>query len=827
MSLNNGLKSIFHKGNGTVGFLFILTQLALLFFTFLQFNIQEETQLTKIIPVIFIGFAIHFWLPKKLKLPFFVLTSFVAIIAVLGIYNGLILIGIGGVLILSCHLPIKYNFKLVILGLITLCLILFRANIFDLAPIPFLIPFIGTIFMLRLIIYVYDLKHDDSTSNIWHRISYFFLLPNICFPLFPLVDYKIANTTYYNTDKFEIYSIGLRRLFRGAIHIITYRALYYLVVPDPSEIDGLYSILQFIIFSYTLILRLSGMYHISLGIMSLFGFNLPEIFNNYFFASSFNNIWKRINIYWREALMKVFYYPIYFKIRKLNKTYAVAITILIVFVINWAMHGYQWFWVRGSFPLEPNDFLFWMVFGTAVMVNSIYLQKIREPKKLNPKKTANFKTSLLKVIKPIGMFCFMSSIWLMWSSSSLTEWVYLLSFFGTGNPSEWGYVGLGFIIFILILLLLSRSYQNGILRSFLNFYDKHIKVFTLISIVVLFIISFPKLSSKITLENTPLISILQKNELSTKDKRSMERGYYQKLLTTENNSLQLSQVQLKKPKNWYDNKAYIKTNNILRKKFKPNFNTQFKNATLTTNSWGMRDQEYTLQKDSNTYRIALMGGSYEMGAGVDNQNTFESKTEKELNIIYNKNIEILNFAVGGYHLIEGVFNVENTLAFNPNALIYTAHSNEYSRLEGRLIDLLSSNIKIDDPYILKIKVKSGIGKGMCQLEKQNRIKPFIEEIINWGYSNISKQCKQNNIIPVWMYIPALGDSEDPDYDKVLNIAKNNGFIIININSPYKNHKVESLMVAPWDFHLNEKGHELIASKLIKELTSQEKELNIN
>lgn len=823
MNQNESNKNI---NSSVANYFYVLIQLALLFFIFYQFNIEEESKLPYILPIVFGGFAIHYWLPKTYKISLFVILSFSAILLVVDLLNGLTLIGIGLFILLICHIPINYNLRLLLLFITTVSLILFRSNIFDFKTISYLTPFIGTMFMLRLIIYVYDLKYEKEKINYWHRVAYFFLLPNVCFPLFPLIDFKIFNATYYNQNSDKIYKIGLRRIFRGLIHILCYRILYYFIVPDPTEIDGIYSILQFMIFSYTLILRLSGMYHISLGILSLFGFNLPEIFNNYFFASSFNNIWKRINIYWREALMKVFYYPIYFKIRKLNKTYAIAITILIVFVINWAMHGYQWFWVRGTFPLEPNDFLFWMVFGTAVMLNSLYLQKTRKPKKLRPNKISNIKTSFFTVIKPIGMFAFMSSIWLMWSSSSLTEWLYLLSFFTFGTPSDYFLIFSAFILFVIVLMLINYWYKKGWLRGFLNFYNKKIDTFTLVSIIIVFILSFPKLSSHIKVNQESFITFLQENKLNERDKRTMERGYYQKLLSMDNNSLQLSKTAFKRPKNWNSNSAYKKTNNILRKEFKPNFKTNFKNAILTTNSWGMRDQEYSLKKDSNTYRFALLGGSYEMGAGVNNNETFESITETLLNKKYKQNIEILNLAVGGYHLVENVFNIDRAMMFEPDAIIYTAHSNEYSRMTGRLIELLSKKIVLDDPFVLSIKNKSGIENRMCMLEKQNRLKPFTNEIMNWGYKSISEKCKLNNVIPIWIYIPALGDESDYEYEQTIALARKYNFLIIEIKNPYKNKSIEDLKVAPWDFHLNKKGHKIIANNLFKKLTSHQEELKL-
>ncbi len=116
---------------------------------------------------------------------------------------------------------------------------------------------------------------------------------------------------------------------------------------------------------------------------------------------------------------------------------------------------------------------------------------------------------------------------------------------------------------------------------------------------------------------------------------------------------------------------------------------------------------------------------------------------------------------------------------------------------------------------------------MCALEKQHRIKPYINSILKWGYLSIVNKCKKNNVIPIWVYIPALGDSDDSTYDEVLQLANKCGFITIEIKSPYNTFNKDELMIAPWDFHLNKKGHQLIANNLTKELISHKKELKLD
>ncbi len=71
-------------------------------------------------------------------------------------------------------------------------------------------PTLGAMFMFRLIVYVYNLCHKAAPFSISRSLGYFFMLPNVCFPLFPIVDYKTYCTTHFNTRPLEIYHTGLQ-----------------------------------------------------------------------------------------------------------------------------------------------------------------------------------------------------------------------------------------------------------------------------------------------------------------------------------------------------------------------------------------------------------------------------------------------------------------------------------------------------------------------------------------------------------------------------------------------------------------------------------------
>ena len=107
---------------------------------------------------------------------------------------------------------------------------------------------------------------------------------------------------------------------------------------------------------------LTRWFHLIVGMLHLFGFRLPETHRLFYLSSSFTDFWRRINIYWKDFMQKIFYYPAVFRLKHLGTTRALVIATLYVFVMTWFLHAYQWFWLRGTMrstkpPMVsiPND----------------------------------------------------------------------------------------------------------------------------------------------------------------------------------------------------------------------------------------------------------------------------------------------------------------------------------------------------------------------------------------------------------------------------------------------------------------------------------------
>nr|MBX2822911.1 SGNH/GDSL hydrolase family protein [Rhodothermaceae bacterium] len=255
----------------------------------------------------------------------------------------------------------------------------------------------------------------------------------------------------------------------------------------------------------------------------------------------------------------------------------------------------------------------------------------------------------------------------------------------------------------------------------------------------------------------------------------------------------------------------------------PDVDIMFKNARLRTNRWGMRDQDYALTKPEGTYRVAVLGASYVMGAGVENNETFESIIEERLNEkVDTSNVtqyELLNFSVGGYGLIQQVtVSHEQVFDFEPDAILYIAQPGEVRRTIERFLPAIMNNHTIRSPELKAILEKSGITDGMKRAEARDRLYQLDEELVQWGYKQIADLATEHNAETFIAYLPNTARQfEDGEIGYLNDLVHSMGYKTVSLEGVYDSHSLESLQIAPWDLHPNPMGHKLIADKLFEKL----------
>lgn len=93
---------------------------------------------------------------------------------------------------------------------------------------------------------------------------------------------------------------------------------------------------------------------------------------------------------------------------------------------------------------------------------------------------------------------------------------------------------------------------------------------------------------------------------------------------------------------------------------RPNLDTWFRGKRFRTNSRGLADQEYSVEKDEDVFRVVVVGSSWTMATGVEPEEAWHAVLEEQLNAEYpGQRFEFVNFAVEYYGLRELVGTVRH------------------------------------------------------------------------------------------------------------------------------------------------------------------------
>jgi D-alanyl-lipoteichoic acid acyltransferase DltB (MBOAT superfamily) len=297
---------------------------------------------------------------------------------------------------------------------------------------PHFWPVLGSVFVFRLIVWLYDLKHAKAAAPLHDDLAYFFLLPNWGCLLFPVVDWHTMRKSFLARDVHDVAQTGVRWMARGVVQLLVYDWIYYhKPIADPGEIDSAWKLLAFVVSTYLLYLRVSGSFHFVVGVLHLFGYDLPETNRRWALASSITDFWRRINIYWKDFMVKVVYFPVYFRLRRRGDVAAQGIATALVFAVTWALHAWQTFWLDGYFLLRATDVAFWSALGALMVVNQ--LLELRKRSRGPARAAATAPRSLvLHVLKVAGTFLLLATLWSMWNARSFSQWIDLLTFWRVG-----------------------------------------------------------------------------------------------------------------------------------------------------------------------------------------------------------------------------------------------------------------------------------------------------------------------------------------------------------------------------------------------------------
>jgi hypothetical protein len=411
-----------------------MVQLGLLLALFRTYQIEGRALLA-VATLALAALPVHYMAPYRWKKHLFVAVSIAGLFWVFDAVVAAFVLGLSSVLIGICFLPVSWISRASGIAALGALLALAR-NHLHLAAVPSTVwPVLATMFMFRLMLYLYELKHVRAPETLIDTLCYFFLLPNYCFMHFPVVDYRTLQRGYFADDVHSIQRRGLQMMFRGTLHLLSYRLIYHELLIPASEVHDPWSLAGHLVCNYLLYLRVSGQFHMACGMLHLFGFQLPETHHRYLLATGFTDYWRRINIYWKDFMVRLFFNPVVFRLRRWPQPAALALATATVFLATWSLHAYQSFWLRGSWCFSVPDAMFWGVLGVLVLL-CVQLDARRSRKsatsRLRPKAEdaapgwIELRPLAIRGLKTASTFAIIALLWSLWSSSSLSAWLDLM-----------------------------------------------------------------------------------------------------------------------------------------------------------------------------------------------------------------------------------------------------------------------------------------------------------------------------------------------------------------------------------------------------------------
>jgi hypothetical protein len=688
-------------------------------------------------------------------------------------------------------------------------------------------------------VYLYDLRHRAAPVGIARALAYFFMLPNVCFPLFPIVDYKTMQRGAYNDDALRIYQTGARRMLRGLVHLALYKIVYFKAVIDPGDVASGMDVARYMFTGYLLYLKISGTYHTVVGLLHMYGFALPPTHNMFYLSSSFTDLWRRVNIYWRDFIEKLVFKPSFFALRRLGEARAIAAATVAASVLTWFLHAYQWFWIRGEFPLVLVDMLFWAALGAFLTLN-VMLEARKGRLRSLETPALGWRGSALLALKTAGTFSVIVTLWTLWNTPSLTEIGQLGRALLNSGPLD-----IAVLAGVPLALGVARVLIGERRELFVGLapapgapagrFWPQAAIVSAVAAGFIAVALRPVLLAPASPALAELVRDLRQGggQLNTADVKKLQRGYYEDLGDATRFNRELTIMYGGRPRDWNDSPQSRNGNGAISVEFIPSTTAVFKGALRTINSHGMRDREYTLEHGPDTFRIALVGASHDAGAGVRDDETYENLVEDRLNRELaprsGKKYEILNFSHGGYDPTQKLAVLEQRmLRFKPDLVLYVAYSVELDWTFGSLPHLMKNGLVDDFGFMASALERAGIrlAAGESPPERvvlESKLAPFADDTLQAVFERFrdSARAAGSRAAVILLDTPDDSPARSPGFDRVAGLARAANLPVLDLQGAYgQARERKSLWIAPWDSHPNAAGHRLLAERLYTLLLRQ-------
>ncbi len=269
--------------------------------------------------------------------------------------------------------------------------------------------------------------------------------------------------------------------------------------------------------------------------------------------------------------------------------------------------------------------------------------------------------------------------------------------------------------------------------------------------------------------------------------------------------------------------GYLKKSDIpeVVYEFKPGLDSYFKLAGFKTNSQGLRDKEYSLEKPADTFRVAVIGGSFTVPAGVEIDQAFHSILENRLNQEFaDLNYEFINFGVSGYRINNKIAALKyRALKYKPDLILLILDGSQFTEDEEKEFNPKPEKNQFFQSFTYKLLSKIKL------LKNDRKHQEFLDDHLR-GLNKFDLDLQELSNISEKDKVPICIVVLDHDYSnyelsgEIQKLVEKNNLYYSNTIPAFKNADLSELTIYKIDIHPNTRANQMFADTIYNDLKKQ-------
>lgn len=268
-------------------------------------------------------------------------------------------------------------------------------------------------------------------------------------------------------------------------------------------------------------------------------------------------------------------------------------------------------------------------------------------------------------------------------------------------------------------------------------------------------------------------------------------------------------------------------------------NTKEFKYKVSSNSLGLPDREYSLNKPSHTFRIAAFGDSFTEGFGAVADSSWPRLLQRLLSKTVTDSVEVMNCGISGSDpVFEYMLLKQKMMAYHPDMVIFAINESDMTDIVyrgGMERFQKDGTVKYTDPpywewiyahsFLFRRIIIDGLryhNSLLTQKEYKRRFDNSIN-VLDQVVDSISILCRQNNCSLILAFDPISWDirNQKMTVTPVLNYASMHGIKTVDILNTFLKQGVDTSNLYnyywPIDGHNKPEGYLLIARAVAEQI----------